>query len=74
MDNLQNFHRTHNCGDLRASDAGKTVSVCGWVQRHRHNGSLIFVDLWDRTGIFQLPFYDYNDRQVFETANSLVSA
>ena len=31
MDNLQNFHRTNYCGDLRLSDVGKTVSLCGWV-------------------------------------------
>ena len=51
VDNLQDFHRTHYCGDLRASDAGKTISVCGWVQRQRDKGALIFVDLRDRTGI-----------------------
>ena len=33
MDNLQNFHRSHYCGDLRLADAGKTASLCGWVQR-----------------------------------------
>ena len=58
MDNLQDFHRTHYCGDLRASDAGKTISVCGWVQRQRDKGALIFVDLRDRTGILQLTFDD----------------
>ena len=31
MDNIQGFHRSHYCGDLRLSDAGKTVSLCGWV-------------------------------------------
>ena len=31
MDNIQNFKRSHYCGDLRITDAGKTVSVCGWV-------------------------------------------
>lgn len=47
MDNLQGFHRSHYCGDLRAADAGKTISVCGWVQRQRDKGALIFVDLRD---------------------------
>ena len=73
MDNLQGFHRTHYCGDLRSSDAGKTISVCGWVQRQRDKGALIFVDLRDRTGILQLTFDDETDRQVFEKAKSLRS-
>ena len=73
MDNLQGFHRSHYCGDLRAADAGKTVSVCGWVQRQRDKGALIFVDLRDRTGILQLTFDDGTDREIFEKAKSLRS-
>ena len=56
MDNLQNFKRTNYCGDLRLADAGKTVQLCGWVQRQRDLGGLIFVDLRDRTGLVQMPF------------------
>ena len=51
MDTITGFHRTNYCGDLRLSDVGKTVSVCGWVQRQRDLGGLIFVDLRDRTGL-----------------------
>ncbi len=71
MDNLEAFHRSHYCGDLRLSDAGKTVSVCGWVQRQRDLGGLIFVDLRDRTGLVQLSFDDGTDKAVFEKASSL---
>ncbi len=71
MDNLQGFRRTHYCGEPRLSDAGKEVRVCGWVQRQRDKGALIFVELRDRTGILQLTFDDGTDRQVFEKAKSL---
>jgi len=71
MDNLQGFRRTHYCGEPRLSDAGKEVRVCGWVQRQRDKGALIFVELRDRTGILQLTFDDATDRQVFEKAKSL---
>ena len=70
MDNLKNFRRTNYCGDLRLGDTGKTVSLCGWVQRQRDLGGLIFVDLRDRTGLVQLSFDDGTDQAVFEKASS----
>ncbi len=46
--------RTANCGELRLSDVGKVVSVVGWVSKKRNLGSLMFIDLRDRTGIVQV--------------------
>lgn len=67
---MTGLKRTNYCGDLRISDVGKEVTVCGWVQRCRDLGQLIFIDLRDRTGIVQLAFNDKTEKEVFEKAFS----
>ena len=67
---MTGLKRTHYCGDLRISDVGKEVTVCGWVQRARDLGQLIFIDLRDREGIVQLAFNDTTDREIFDKAFS----
>ena len=73
MDTMTGFKRTHYCGTLRAENIGETVSVCGWIQRQRDLGGLIFADLRDRTGLLQLAFGDDTDKEIFEKASSLRS-
>ncbi len=60
--------RTHYCGVLTSEDIGKKVTVLGWCQRQRDLGSLIFIDLRDRTGIVQLAFDSECDREIFDLA------
>ncbi|MBQ9975561.1 MAG: aspartate--tRNA ligase [Clostridia bacterium] len=62
--------RTNYCADLSAKDIGSRVTVCGWVQKQRDLGTLIFIDLRDRTGIVQLAFDNDTARDVFDTAFS----
>lgn len=50
----QNKYRTHNCGQLRASDIGKIVKLSGWIHRRRDHGGVAFIDLRDHYGITQI--------------------
>ena len=73
METLSGFKRSVYCGEPRLADKGKELSVCGWVQRVRNLGGLIFIDLRDRSGILQLAFDENTDRAVFEKALSVRS-
>ncbi len=60
--------RTCYCAELSAKNIGEHVTVMGWVQRQRDLGSLIFIDLRDRTGVVQLAFDDTTEKEIFDTA------
>ncbi len=68
IDTMHGLSRTNYCGECGLSDVGKEVVVCGWVQRQRDLGHLIFIDLRDRTGVVQLAFSDETDGDIFRKA------
>ena len=69
MDRMDNLRRTHYCAEIPLTPC--EVVVCGFAQKVRNLGNLIFIDLRDRTGIVQLAFGDDTDREIFEKATSV---
>ena len=65
--------RTHFCGVLNKNNIGEEVSLNGWVAKQRSLGSLIFVDLRDKTGIVQIVFDDSIPQEIFDVADRLRS-
>ena len=55
-ESMQGLHRTHRCTEVSNANVGETVTVMGWVQKRRNLGSLLFVDLRDRSGLLQIVF------------------
>ena len=68
---MGDLRRTDTCGGFRMADVGRQVTVMGWVQRRRNLGSLIFVDLRDKTGLVQVVFDEDAPGGVFQKAESL---
>jgi aspartyl-tRNA synthetase len=64
--------RSIYCGEIRATDVDQTVTICGWVDRRRDHGGVIFLDLRDREGVVQVVF-DPDAAEYFELANKIRS-
>ena len=73
LDFLGELRRTHNCGALRATDAGKRAILMGWVHRRRDLGGVLFIHLRDREGVTQLVFRSDGDPAVHARAELLGS-
>ena len=64
--------RTHNCGQLRASDVGSEVSLVGWIDSIRDHGGILFIDLRDREGLTQIKANPHSDDAAFnQSVNGL---
>ena len=73
-ESMQGLHRSHRCTEVSNQNIGETVTVMGWVQKRRNLGSLIFIDLRDRSGILQLVFNEESvGKEGYEKAESLRS-
>ena len=70
---MNGLKRTNYCGTLNKENIGNQVTVCGWIQRQRDLGGLIFADLRDRSGIVQLAFDDNTEKSIFDKASTLRS-
>lgn len=68
MDTMQGLKRTKYCGEFRAANIGERAVAAGFVQKIRDKGSLIFIDLRDRTGILQLVFDDATPQELLQKA------
>ena len=55
-ESMQGMHRSHRCTEVSSQNISETVTVMGWVQKRRNLGSLIFIDLRDRSGLLQIVF------------------
>ncbi|MEO0469077.1 MAG: aspartate--tRNA ligase [Bacteroidota bacterium] len=68
---MQTAFRSHTCGELRMAQVGQEVTLCGWVQKSRDLGYILFLDLRDRYGITQVSIKSDQSPDVYEVARKL---
>ena len=73
LENMGQLRRTNYCGDFRLENVGNVVTVMGWVQKRRNLGSLLFIDLRDRTGLVQIVLDQSVTPALFEKAEGVRS-
>lgn len=73
MDRMNGMKRTNYCNDFDIQSVGQEVVVAGWAAKRRNLGSILFIDLRDRTGIVQLAFDEDTDKEVFDKAETVRS-
>ena len=71
MENMNGLHRTHGCGTITEAQVGQEVTLCGWVDRRRDHGGLIFIDLRDRSGMLQIVASPDHDEASFRKAEDV---
>lgn len=71
MDTMKGLSRSHSCGCIDASLVGQEVVLCGWVERRRDHGGLIFIDLRDRSGVVQVVASPDKDVESFHKAEDV---
>ena len=71
MDTMAGLSRSHYCAAVTEEDQGKEVVLCGWVERRRDHGGLIFIALRDRTGIIQVVASPDYEKESFDKAEQV---
>ena len=71
METMKGLHRTHSCGTISAEQVGQEVVLCGWVERRRDHGGLIFIDLRDRSGVVQIVASPDHNMESFHKAEDV---
>ena len=71
METMKGLNRTHGCGTISEAQIGQEVVLCGWVERRRDHGGLIFIDLRDRSGVVQIVASPDHNMESFHKAEDV---